>query len=328
MKMSGFNVLKVSFCVTIICLVMGVRSELTLHAVYSTLNDRLDSLALQTFSLKSTIETSIETMNARIDNIEASISQLDQHNKANSEHESTDSKEIDKIKFRVSKAFESEKKLIRRVLKDFGVNVAKPNAVLNGQMDLMKKYIDNSVKQFAVQFKMYEAEIDNLSIRTDDIEETIDRLKDEVHESIANLKGVPGNELTEMKDKAKIGFTASLSRALIYRNMSIIVFDEVVNNFGGGYSSSTGKFTAPMSGLYLFYLNVQSCNNMTSHILIAVNNKVVTTMLAANRTLSTGSNAAVEYMAAGDEAYAASATSEIFFCFNSHRTSFTGVLIS
>lgn len=35
----------------------------------------------------------------------------------------------------------------------------------------------------------------------------------------------------------------------------ILKFDDVVTNIGGGYSSQTGIFTAPVTGVYAFFLN-------------------------------------------------------------------------
>ncbi|KAK7481447.1 hypothetical protein BaRGS_00027298, partial [Batillaria attramentaria] len=47
-----------------------------------------------------------------------------------------------------------------------------------------------------------------------------------------------------------------------------VLFDNVKNNAGGGYDNTTGNFTAPVSGLYLFMVTVSvdpTCTNTQCH---------------------------------------------------------------
>ncbi|KAL4235912.1 hypothetical protein ACF0H5_004302 [Mactra antiquata] len=352
----GFNGLHIIVCVTITCLVMDVRSELTLQAVYSTVNERLGDLVLQTFSLKS----SIENIKTRLDNIEESISKSGQLNENSCKHEITDSKEIDNSKFIVLKAFESEKMLIRRVLKDYDDNLGNTSAVLNGQMKQIKEHMDNSINRVDIKIKKYETRANEsidqfrkdsdaqIQIVSKQLKTLEDKSGEDQRKSLREIRQIQGsvnrlagnmNNLSDrtdgiegsinlLKDKPRIGFTAYLSQ--IHNDvpaMTTLVFDRWTYNYENVYNIYTGIFTAPKTGLYLFYFNVRSCKNGESHAVLMVNDSIKNSALASTGTHSSGS-AAIAHMTVGDKAFVRTSTIGISYCFNRFRTSFTGVLIS
>ncbi|XP_046351688.2 complement C1q-like protein 4 [Haliotis rufescens] len=63
--------------------------------------------------------------------------------------------------------------------------------------------------------------------------------------------------LTKHTDTA-ISFTAFLRTPRKYPPKSPIKFDDVKNNIGGGYNQCSGVFRAPVSGMYMFTLALES----------------------------------------------------------------------
>jgi hypothetical protein len=59
-----------------------------------------------------------------------------------------------------------------------------------------------------------------------------------------------------------IAFTARLSSDTT-GHTDPTVFDNVITNVGGGYSSSTGKFTAPIAGTYVFLASLTAGGHNT-----------------------------------------------------------------
>jgi hypothetical protein len=56
-----------------------------------------------------------------------------------------------------------------------------------------------------------------------------------------------------------------------YTTNDVIIFNTARHNTGGHYNTSTGRFTAPVAGRYLFTLNVYAYPNYTAAILLTIN---------------------------------------------------------
>ena len=56
-------------------------------------------------------------------------------------------------------------------------------------------------------------------------------------------------------------FTVTINERKEIAENTVVKFESVFANHGGGYSSSTGIFTAPYSGVYLFLFFVRPTDN-------------------------------------------------------------------
>ena len=105
----------------------------------------------------------------------------------------------------------------------------------------------------------------------------------------------------------KIGFYAYIDHNEIMGKHKVMVFNVAKTNTGQGYSTHSGVFTAPVSGLYAF-----SCSLYPSHLSIGsfhilANDDVVATMFtdsdSGNWDVSASSTTMVLSLNQGDEVY-------------------------
>ncbi|XP_062574643.1 uncharacterized protein LOC134236474 isoform X2 [Saccostrea cucullata] len=115
----------------------------------------------------------------------------------------------------------------------------------------------------------------NISKTLEDIMSEVKQSKYEqlqLSSTVSSLEVFRMNLTNNISDKPKrVGFSASVSSGSSSWNSGTLVFPSVITNEGNGYNPSNGIFTAPIAGMYVFFLNVQSYYRETIYVDIVLN---------------------------------------------------------
>ena len=114
----------------------------------------------------------------------------------------------------------------------------------------------------------------------------------------------------------------------------VMIFTNVESNIGNGYSTSTGEFTAPKAGAYLFTLQAcVSTNGEGALEMVVDNNKhVILSLLKYNDNThyNTVSNSASVYLNRGQRVWVINKALQrqgTYFDHSGCGTQFTGVIV-
>lgn len=127
----------------------------------------------------------------------------------------------------------------------------------------------------------------------------------------------------------RIGFTASVSTKDTSWNSGTLVFPVIITNVGNGYNRSTGLFTAPIAGEYVFFVNVQSYITNTIYVDIVLNglSKVRTMAYSdGNDRYEAGPNLAVLTLQKEDSVWVRYRSGQGYHS-DGHLTTFSGFLL-
>ena len=121
--------------------------------------------------------------------------------------------------------------------------------------------------------------IDSLQQDNDLHISTIDLLKSTIanqSQAISELQQKNSDkdkQLAEIKQKQNtaVMFSAYLDRFVKLYHDDVVIFNRIVTNVGGHYKPSTGVFTCPVSGYYVFDVHVQGQEDQTAAVEIRLN---------------------------------------------------------
>ncbi|XP_053396853.1 complement C1q-like protein 4 [Mercenaria mercenaria] len=129
-----------------------------------------------------------------------------------------------------------------------------------------------------------------------------------------------------VNSKKQVAFSGKLSRNIpSSEGKNVANFDTVITNVGNAYSTTTGVFTCPVSGIYLFVCNIVGGPTGQTRIRVYHNGKAIGRPWTGNGVHEPGADSTVIHAEAGDEVYVKDL---ITWSINLDNFSkFTGVLI-
>ncbi|KAK3105242.1 hypothetical protein FSP39_020626 [Pinctada imbricata] len=83
------------------------------------------------------------------------------------------------------------------------------------------------------------------------------------------------NSLGYLGGHNRIAFSAVTSSSSSYSGSSDVKFSTIITNVGNGFSHSTGLFTAPNAGVYVFEWSIRSYSGNNEYPGIYVNGKLM-----------------------------------------------------
>jgi hypothetical protein len=102
-----------------------------------------------------------------------------------------------------------------------------------------------------------------------------------------------------------VAFYAGINGDPSVRDDQVIIFDYVRTNIGNGYDTSTGIFTTPTSGVYVFYVNFLTHQHKSIDAMISRNYEDVQRLYAGTlqNRYGPGCNMATLSLNGGDKIY-------------------------
>ncbi|KAL3831515.1 hypothetical protein ACJMK2_023256 [Sinanodonta woodiana] len=122
-----------------------------------------------------------------------------------------------------------------------------------------------------------------------------------------------------------VAFTATLSSHTKYVSEQTVIFDHIIVNEGNCYDSSTGRFKAPVRGLYSFSVTVLTPSSSTVvHVFIMKDREEIGRVYSGD---GTGSVMVVTVMEKGQLVYVKERPGHSETVNGNHWSTFTGLLI-
>uniref|UniRef100_A0A8W8JAC8 C1q domain-containing protein n=1 Tax=Magallana gigas TaxID=29159 RepID=A0A8W8JAC8_MAGGI len=158
--------------------------------------------------------------------------------------------------------------------------------------DEIAENLNRTVARFDVQFTLSEHTQQNFS------------------SALVSLETAQTKLSKSIDDKNKHhAFTAGISSSNYGWTGSTLVFPLVIYSEGTGYNPSTGIFTAPTAGTYVFYVSVQSAHQNTIYLDIVLNGFSKVRAMAwydsgsSVRITQTGTNLVILHLQTGDRVW-------------------------
>ncbi|XP_060594054.1 putative leucine-rich repeat-containing protein DDB_G0290503 [Ruditapes philippinarum] len=286
----------------------------------SQMKDKLMAFEQKFKSFQSELVDDITIVNTTVDSLENSISEQNiaaitmlvaVENKLQSQLNETDLLMQEMNKDLENRLIESDARM-----KDRNMKLAENINEVDQRLIAAKSNLQSTYNGLNNRLNSAESQLQSVSSMQD-------RQEDTFSNQISTL-----SSRISVEEARKVAFSARLTKKQSYYvKNERIVFDEVFYNHGGGYSSSTGIFTAPKSGTYLFTYNIQSSVLGDAHVVLKVNWLTRTSVVVDKGADNNSGNSGIGYVRKGEKVWLATASSDSVFFISPYRTTFNGILI-
>ena len=128
--------------------------------------------------------------------------------------------------------------------------------------------------------------------------------------------------------KQKVAFTAGVTSQSTTWNSGTLIFNSVILNVGNGYNPSTGVFTPPVAGTYVFYVTAVEYIKQFLNVDIVLNSvSKVRTMGHNDAAYKTGTNMVILNLQKGDSVWVRYASGKGYYTSSVPIATFTGLLV-
>ena len=125
-----------------------------------------------------------------------------------------------------------------------------------------------------------------------------------------------------------MAFTAGVTSYSTTWNSETLIFNSVILNVGNGYNPSTGVFTSPVAGTYIFYVTAVEYNKQYLMVDIVLNSVSKVKLVGDNEAVyQTGTNMVVLNLQKGDSVWVRHSQGNGYYSHNVPITTFSGFMI-
>nr|XP_022293098.1 uncharacterized protein LOC111103844 [Crassostrea virginica] len=174
--------------------------------------------------------------------------------------------------------------------------------------------------------------IDGLRNTTSSLQSDIDEYETnqlKISATVSSLELFRINQtLSKCDPKQTVAFTAGVTSYSTTWNSGTLVFNSVILNVGTGYNPSTGIFTSPVAGTYVFYVTAVEFNTQYLRVDIVLNSvSKVRALGESNAAYQTGTNMVVLNLQKGDSVWVRYVSGKGYYTESVPITTFTGLLV-
>lgn len=216
---------------------------------------------------------------------------------------------------RVTEAFKAEKK--------YRLSQQKEISMLQEEMQQVKVQLLNNKKQLEEvseakkDNEKLQAEVSDLKTLLHQVQQSVSSKQDTLERTIASdIQMLQESIHTErnrfdslhrqvnqynLQTQAQVSFSANLGRAIDSINSwETLIFDAVITNHGQAYSPTTGEFTAPVDGMYVFFTHIMGAPR-TMEMCVKKNKQTVLWLYSSGLGYGRDANMVVISLVKGDK---------------------------